>query len=349
MTDAGKDAAVVEVDGVRYLNGHLDLNHAPSLATYIGKSLASHVSGNRMPCMSGDDRERIPEHIRRRYDGTCESVAANILKWQAASGNDKPAGYAGVKDAEVNNSLPTQGGGAGDRETVARIIAGPMCDATKAEHVIMREGRYAFCTQCGETVTKATISLRDARNKAEAILSALQAAPSEGDKGGWLELRDEAFGLSCEDQHTLATQIAANIGYDLTPDSTTDYVLPAAPSEGGEPVGWQRRMRNTSTPPGDYRSEWSKWSDCSEEQHDFAKANGYVQGFSELKVEARPVYARPPAPSEEPLVGWRLAPLKPTDEMVNAARVAGYRHDLHAVWDAMLSAAPAPDAIRGGE
>lgn len=64
---------------VRYAEGHLDMTHAPSLGAFIGKSLASHVSGNRMPAMSGDNRERIPAHIRERFDRDCESTAKYIL------------------------------------------------------------------------------------------------------------------------------------------------------------------------------------------------------------------------------------------------------------------------------
>jgi hypothetical protein len=78
-------------DAPRYVNGRLDFTHAPSLGAFIGKSLASFVSGNRMPCMSGDDRERIPEHIRRQYDGACESVAAEILAAQTTAAPRSPA------------------------------------------------------------------------------------------------------------------------------------------------------------------------------------------------------------------------------------------------------------------
>lgn len=65
-------------------------------------------------------------------------------------------------------------------ERIAQIIAGPMCDATKAEHETMLSGRYKFCTRCGETITKPQISLLDARNKAEAVIALLRA-------GGWRE------------------------------------------------------------------------------------------------------------------------------------------------------------------
>lgn len=68
-------------------NKHLDLTHALSLATYIGKTLASYASGNRMPEMSGDDRKRIPEHIRRRYDRDCERLAQEVLRY---INKDKP-------------------------------------------------------------------------------------------------------------------------------------------------------------------------------------------------------------------------------------------------------------------
>ena len=66
------------------------------------------------------------------------------------------------------------------REKVARIIVGPMCDSTKEDHVIMREGRYAFCTKCGETITKSAMSLFDARNRADAILAILNTSREGG-------------------------------------------------------------------------------------------------------------------------------------------------------------------------
>lgn len=75
-------------------NNHLDLNHAPSLGTYIGKTLASHVSGNRMPEISGDNRKRIPQHIRARYDRDCERLAEEVLRYitKAAPASPLPEG-----------------------------------------------------------------------------------------------------------------------------------------------------------------------------------------------------------------------------------------------------------------
>lgn len=64
------------------------------------------------------------------------------------------------------------------REKLALIIAGLLCDATKAEHSVMRDGRYSFCTQCGETITKQQISITEARNKADKILSSGLVAPA---------------------------------------------------------------------------------------------------------------------------------------------------------------------------
>ena len=69
-------------EDVRYVDGYLDLNHVPSLGAFIGKSLATHVSGNRMPVMSGDNRERIPAHIRERFDRDCRSVASDIIAYR---------------------------------------------------------------------------------------------------------------------------------------------------------------------------------------------------------------------------------------------------------------------------
>ena len=73
---------------------HLDLTHAPSLATYIGKTLASYVSGNRMPEISGDNRKRIPDHIRARYDRDCERLAEEVLRYitKAAPASPLPGG-----------------------------------------------------------------------------------------------------------------------------------------------------------------------------------------------------------------------------------------------------------------
>lgn len=78
------------MSGERYdANSHLDLTHAPSLATYIGKSLSSYASGNRMPEISGDNRKRIPEHIRIRYDRDCERLAEEVLRYIAKATGDE--------------------------------------------------------------------------------------------------------------------------------------------------------------------------------------------------------------------------------------------------------------------
>lgn len=60
-------------------------------------------------------------------------------------------------------------------EEIASIIVGPICDSTKSEHHIMKHGRYAFCTQCGETLTKSIVSKLDALNIATAILALINA------------------------------------------------------------------------------------------------------------------------------------------------------------------------------
>lgn len=89
------DIARAAVSAERYdENSHLDLIHAPSLATYIGKTLASYVSGNRMPEISGDNRKRIPDHIRARYDRDCEQLAEEVLRYitKAAPASPLPGG-----------------------------------------------------------------------------------------------------------------------------------------------------------------------------------------------------------------------------------------------------------------
>lgn len=74
----------------------------------------------------------------------------------------------GTERSGVTQSPPIV---SGVREAVARIIMGPRCDATKDEHVVMTEGRYRFCTQCGETITKPLMGRIEAFNKADAILA----------------------------------------------------------------------------------------------------------------------------------------------------------------------------------
>lgn len=76
----------------RIVDGRLDLTDGPTLAVFIGKSLASFVSGNRMPCMSGDDRERIPAHIRDRFDAACGHTAKEILSYLRARLDDEGKG-----------------------------------------------------------------------------------------------------------------------------------------------------------------------------------------------------------------------------------------------------------------
>lgn len=64
--------------------GRLDLTDKATLGCFIGKSLATFVSGNRMPEISGDDRKRISEHTRRHYDRAAEQAAGYILDYLAA-------------------------------------------------------------------------------------------------------------------------------------------------------------------------------------------------------------------------------------------------------------------------
>ena len=57
-------------------------------------------------------------------------------------------------------------------ERAAEVV----CDATAGEHAVMFHGRYMFCTQCGETLTKKKIA--DARKGSRARL-ALEALHRE--------------------------------------------------------------------------------------------------------------------------------------------------------------------------
>mgnify|MGYP006921311973 CR=1 FL=1 len=56
---------------VEWLRG--DDNKIPALAAF-----APLVSGNNMPSMSGDNRDRLHPHIRRRYDAVIVSICNAI-------------------------------------------------------------------------------------------------------------------------------------------------------------------------------------------------------------------------------------------------------------------------------
>lgn len=217
---------------------------------------------------------------------------------------------ASVKDAEVNKSLPTQGGGAGDRETVEAAAA--------------RVRRFVEAEILASVYPEAENYWAPFMADLRAILSALQAAPSEPDTDNVSLLADLDAGKPCGRE-------AAAVIRQLQADRK------AAPSEGGEPVAWRYLPRGnpadawvlSDTKPGD-RGLWQA---------------------------VEPLFARPPAPSEEPLVGCVVVPREPTEAMLVAARKASQARYGKATADflvteayrAMLAAAPAPDAIRGGE
>lgn len=338
--------------------------------------------------------------IRLCIDPACRRLERKSDR-QAASGHDKLAGYAGVKDAEVNNSLPTQGGGAGDRETVAEIITG------------FPKSYYDRETTSPALREDWTEALR----LADKILSALQAAPSEGGEPvAWVEV--EGFeGLyavsSAGDVKSLRTgkvlsKPLAGSGYqkaDLWKDGvrtqTTVHRLVArafvACPDGCDEVNhidgnklnnaasnleWSTRQENTDHSRyvlgNDIKPVVATDAATGAEEYYPSIAEAARNGYSQIgiykalngqrkthggKTWAQAEWrgpARPPAPSEEPLVG------EPTEAMVEAAvENLIEQYDQNADWDdakdviekldtkslyrAMLAAAPAPDAIRGGE
>lgn len=50
------------------------------IAEAIGYVLASQVSGNNMPDMSGDPRNRLPPHKRERFNKGCSEAARDVIK-----------------------------------------------------------------------------------------------------------------------------------------------------------------------------------------------------------------------------------------------------------------------------
>lgn len=62
----------------RYVEGHGGA--IPGAAVF-----APLVSGNNMPCMSGDPRDRLFPHLRRRFDDATRALAAAIRKAKEGS------------------------------------------------------------------------------------------------------------------------------------------------------------------------------------------------------------------------------------------------------------------------
>lgn len=56
------------------------------LAETIGRYLASEVSGNNQPCMSGDPRDRLHPHRRRHFDSACREAAEASIQALSAAG-----------------------------------------------------------------------------------------------------------------------------------------------------------------------------------------------------------------------------------------------------------------------
>lgn len=56
---------------VRWLRG--DGGKIPALSAFAGL-----VSGNNMPSMSGDNRDRLHRHVRSRYDAIIEQICDAI-------------------------------------------------------------------------------------------------------------------------------------------------------------------------------------------------------------------------------------------------------------------------------
>jgi hypothetical protein len=51
------------------------------IADIIGYHMASLVSGNNQPDMSGDPRARLHAHVRRRFDDACREAAGKIVAY----------------------------------------------------------------------------------------------------------------------------------------------------------------------------------------------------------------------------------------------------------------------------
>jgi len=138
--------------------------------------------------------------------------------------------------------------------------------------------------------------------------------------------RDEAFCEAFYDSHLTHAldamregtpyQINADGAFALIRQAAEDRralkALAASPSVGGwgEPVAWQRRMRNTSSDASDWQSTWSEWKQCTDEQASYARENGHVEHAPEVVAEIRPLYAAPASVS----TGSRPQEAVPTEQ-----------------------------------
>lgn len=72
MRAYGKNDSEADEGGVREMQDEI--------ANIIGYHMAALVSRDNMPHMSGDPRNRIPAHLRRRFDEACQEAANRIVE-----------------------------------------------------------------------------------------------------------------------------------------------------------------------------------------------------------------------------------------------------------------------------
>lgn len=114
-----------------------------------------------------------------------------------------------------------------------------------------------------------------------------------------------------------------------------------------EPVRWQRRSEEEGH--GTWLLSQDGWIDARPEDVEHYRARG---------DEIRALYAAPPAPQADVPAGWQLVPIKPTDDMLDAALAVHEARDdedkeffdeFRRTYRAMLSGAPAPQPHVEGE
>ena len=84
-------------------------------------------------------------------------------------------------------------------------------------------------------------------------------------------------------------------------DPPAPQAQPDARAVEGEPVAWQRRMRNANAAPDHPHYQWGTWKECDERQRIESQETGKVEGYPGLETQVRPLYLSAPAADD----GWR--------------------------------------------
>jgi hypothetical protein len=93
-----------------------------------------------MTDISNEAVERLADYLSLEQD----QEAADMLRALRSSLD--------IAEAEKRAAVAAERG-----RVLRKVAAYEVCDSTGGEHVVMRDGVYKFCQECGETLTNAKI------------------------------------------------------------------------------------------------------------------------------------------------------------------------------------------------